>query len=239
MAREKNFTKAVQQKLCRDVGGRCSNPDCRDFTFGAISLGEAAHITAASPGGARYDRNLTDKERHAEANGIWLCRKCHALVDRLYEQYTVELLREWKRQAIEAARREMITGRLDSSVLANLELRLICTTANAFRDEGFELEVQLVNTGNKSVKLDPPYVLEITIPREESISHNIIINRLIQPAQSLPVYYFKYPIQRHPPNAEIIIKLHYPNEKSLEVKKSIHELFEEARRLQGERLRGY
>jgi hypothetical protein len=40
---------------------------------GAI-IGVAAHITAASPEGARYDPSLPPEQRRAADNGIWLSR---------------------------------------------------------------------------------------------------------------------------------------------------------------------
>lgn len=49
---------------------------------GTINLGEAAHIKAASPGGKRYDPNMTPEERASYENGIWMCRTHAALIDR-------------------------------------------------------------------------------------------------------------------------------------------------------------
>jgi hypothetical protein len=40
------------------------------------TVGEAAHISAAAPGGKRYDSSLTPEERRAPSNGIWLCELC-------------------------------------------------------------------------------------------------------------------------------------------------------------------
>jgi Zn-finger protein len=81
----------------------CSNPNCRKLTSGprsdpnkSVRIGVAAHITAASPGGPRYDKSLSQRERSSAANGIWLCQNCAKLVDNDAVQYTVELLRSWK-----------------------------------------------------------------------------------------------------------------------------------------------
>jgi hypothetical protein len=86
----------------------CSNPDCRMPTFGAakdhdrfVNVGVASHITAAAPGGPRYDPNLTSDERRHQSNGIWLCQTHGKLVDSDSEHFTVEKLREWKRVAEE------------------------------------------------------------------------------------------------------------------------------------------
>jgi hypothetical protein len=56
----------------------------------------AAHITAASPGGARYDADLTPEQRKDARNGIWLCQNCAKLVDNDDVQFPVEYLRAWK-----------------------------------------------------------------------------------------------------------------------------------------------
>lgn len=93
-------TKEVLQKRARS---RCSNPFCRKDTIVTHSapdkianLGVAAHITAASPEGPRYDPNLTPEERKSILNAIWLCQSCGKLVDSDPEQYTLAVLMTWK-----------------------------------------------------------------------------------------------------------------------------------------------
>ncbi|HVV79114.1 MAG TPA: hypothetical protein VHD59_05815 [Pseudolabrys sp.] len=56
----------------------------------------AAHISAAAPGGARYDETLTAEMRGDITNGIWLCQTHAKLVDDDELTYTVALLKEWK-----------------------------------------------------------------------------------------------------------------------------------------------
>jgi tetratricopeptide (TPR) repeat protein len=89
---------------------RCSNPDCGVITIGpaadpekTVNLGVAAHITAASPGGPRYDPTLLPSQRQSADNGLWLCQTCSALIDKDVPKYPVELLREWKLRAEEEA----------------------------------------------------------------------------------------------------------------------------------------
>ncbi|MFM0480617.1 hypothetical protein PQQ81_08820 [Paraburkholderia strydomiana] len=101
-----NFNKPVVEELGRRVAFACSNPDCRNQTVGPksgadgfVTTGEAAHITAAAPGGPRYDPTLTSSERSAFKNGIWLCRNCAALIDRDVEGYPVDKLVQWKQTA--------------------------------------------------------------------------------------------------------------------------------------------
>lgn len=127
-----DFDKETRETLARRVGSVCSNPNCRKPTSGpqtdparAINLGIAAHITAASPGGARYSPTLSSEQRRFIDNGIWLCQCCAKLVDNDEQRYTVDLLRIWKAQAEEDAlsRLENPSGRLSdpATILSRLE----------------------------------------------------------------------------------------------------------------------
>jgi len=104
------FTVAIREELAKRVGYACSNPGCRQPTCGpqsaptgTVNIGVASHITAASPGGPRYDDTLSAGERGASDNGIWLCQICAKLVDSDLSRYTVDKLREWKSDAEAAA----------------------------------------------------------------------------------------------------------------------------------------
>lgn len=72
-----DFTKTTKDVLSKRVGGRCSNPECNVPTSGPhsdpekhISIGIAAHITAASQNGPRYDPKLSSAQRSSIDNGI-------------------------------------------------------------------------------------------------------------------------------------------------------------------------
>ena len=82
------FLAEVKKRLALRAGLRCSNLRCRALTAGptldpsgVINIGVAAHITAASPGGPRYDPTLSRKRRRSIENGIWLCQRCAKLID--------------------------------------------------------------------------------------------------------------------------------------------------------------
>ena len=111
MARD-DFSARVVRALQARVGYRCSNPDCRVPTSGprddegAVSIGQAAHITAASQGGPRFDAKLTSGERSAMDNGIWLCGLCAPRIDKDEGAYPPARLRKWKRLAERRAREE-------------------------------------------------------------------------------------------------------------------------------------
>lgn len=110
MARD-DFKLDLKETLARRVGMRCSNPNCRQPTSGpqqdpakSINVGVAAHITAASKGGARYDSLLNKEDRCSIENAIWLCQICAKMIDNDPLVYTCDLLREWKRLSEEATR---------------------------------------------------------------------------------------------------------------------------------------
>lgn len=102
-----DFSAPVIRKLAERVNYDCSCPDCRKPTLGpspsdpskSINLGKAAHITAAAPGGKRYDPTLTSAQRKSIQNGIWLCTLHADLIDKDEQAYPVKLLHKWKADA--------------------------------------------------------------------------------------------------------------------------------------------
>lgn len=116
-----DFSEATKKILADRAGHLCSRPECQKLTTGPtlegnkrLNNGIAAHITAAAPGGARYDASLTSEERKSIDNGIWLCTSCANIIDRDEERYPVEVLRSWKQQAEEYAyKRVTATGEQD------------------------------------------------------------------------------------------------------------------------------
>lgn len=124
------FSVKSKQTLAQRVGFLCSSPDCRVLTVGpqeaneaTINLGVAAHITAASPGGPRFDDQLTPSERMDPANGIWLCQNCAKLIDSGDPRFESELLRAWKRVAEDRA--AVALGRLSPQGTETAEQKLL------------------------------------------------------------------------------------------------------------------
>jgi hypothetical protein len=86
-------------------GGRCAYTACglplvissQNRADHARNTGKIAHITAASPGGPRYDPNLTVAERRSEANLILLCGSHHDVVDAQLTFHTTEWLHSAKK----------------------------------------------------------------------------------------------------------------------------------------------
>lgn len=142
MSNRDDFSSAVKETLRERVGMLCSR--CGRATSGphdnpskAVNIGVAAHITAASPGGARYDASLTPQQRSDISNGIWLCQFCGKLVDNDATRFPVELLRDRKQRA-EYRRRQCVEG----EVLAS---------ADSFQPRLFESQQQLFERVTTSV----------------------------------------------------------------------------------------
>jgi len=143
-----DFSSKIKDTLSKRVGMHCSNPDCKALTSGpnssedkSTSIGVAAHITAASIKGPRYDPSMTSKERSSIKNGIWLCQSCSKLIDSDPLRYTVELLKEWKSQA-------------ENETDLELTKKNGSKTSTGF-DKIFRLMPALINEFIKDIKLNP------------------------------------------------------------------------------------
>jgi hypothetical protein len=135
LSKRDDFSPKIKEALARRVGFRCSNPSCQKPTIGPsstptgiVSIGVAAHITAAAHGGKRYDQNLTSEERKDFNNGIWLCQICAKLIDSDELKYTIEVLRNWKIDAENSARNNLegkfgfSSPKMDRTLLAQATL---------------------------------------------------------------------------------------------------------------------
>lgn len=102
-----DFSPGVKSILAFRAGYHCSKPDCRALTVGPsdedpaahTNIGVAAHITAASSRGPRYDPTLTSEERRSATNGIWMCQNHGKEVDDDVVRYSADTLRAWKHHA--------------------------------------------------------------------------------------------------------------------------------------------
>ena len=114
-----DFPKNVRDDLAKRVRYQCSNPGCKIQTIGpkegpegSASFGVAAHITAAAPGGPRYDAELTTEQRKNQENGIHLCANCARHIDEDPRAFPTTLLKEWKRSAEEESSRNLRNQRV-------------------------------------------------------------------------------------------------------------------------------
>lgn len=98
-----DFNQQTKDTLAKRVAYICSNPKCKMLTIGpntdqnkTINIGVAAHISAASKGGKRYESTLLPKQRSSISNAIWLCQSCSKLIDTDEINYTKDVLIKWK-----------------------------------------------------------------------------------------------------------------------------------------------
>ena len=123
VSRRDNFKQSVIDILFKRSGGKCCK--CGATTFGPHTgrqdkfqnIGQAAHISAAAPGGPRYNTRMTPEERTSAKNGMWLCSNCHSQIDRDTERFTLAALRGIKREAEDRARKEVGVASIVSLLL--------------------------------------------------------------------------------------------------------------------------
>lgn len=106
-----DFRKSTIITMAQRVNYVCSNLSCRKHTAGphankekSTLVGIAAHISAAAPGGPRFDANMTSNERKDINNGIWLCANCSIVIDKNPTKYSIQLLQNWKSTAEQFAK---------------------------------------------------------------------------------------------------------------------------------------
>lgn len=82
------FTEATKRLIADRAGHQCSFPTCNRQTTTAgpdtasrSSIGVAAHIYSAAPGGPRGQGGLSEDELRQPENGIWLCSDHSRVVD--------------------------------------------------------------------------------------------------------------------------------------------------------------
>jgi hypothetical protein len=118
MNKRDDFTKKVKQAVAARAGWHCSFAGCGKLTVGpseeapgaVASIGEAAHICAASEGGRRYDASMPPDERAGFDNAIWLCSDHAKWIDRDEVTYTADMLLAMKREHEAACGRAVRTG---------------------------------------------------------------------------------------------------------------------------------
>mgnify|MGYP003618570216 FL=1 len=131
MSNRDDFTQKTKDELAKRVAWLCSNPNCRRATIGAksgsegaIITGIAAHITAAAPGGPRYDPALSPDQRKNITNGIWLCSNCSILIDRDEDAFSVSRLNDWKRTAESQSFAAIAGSSIDAQLLRKISVEM-------------------------------------------------------------------------------------------------------------------
>lgn len=98
-----DFPETTKRVVAERAAYLCSNPECRALTVApnsdperSTTSGVAAHVSAASPGGPRYDADQSPADRRHISNAIWLCHSCSDRVDKDPVRFTRGVLQEWK-----------------------------------------------------------------------------------------------------------------------------------------------
>ena len=188
MSKRDDFTSKTKEILAKRVGFLCSNPTCNKHTVGpnsdeekATSIGVAAHITAASVGGPRYDENLLEAERTYIKNGIWLCSSCSVLIDRDVERFPTELLIEWKTKAedkIKAALEGKILNAINPFLEADLIWDFRSRIHNGYSSKNIEVFDQPIPAGTDLyVHWSLKWVFKFTIHNNSEVpAYNLSLN---------------------------------------------------------------
>lgn len=116
----------------------CAKPRCgaplyrlNDQSGGRVLNSHVAHIHARSEGGPRWDPSMSEDENRAPSNLLLLCMPHAWEIDNLIHQFPADLLREWKKQQIEAAAHAQTTVTMSS---AEVDAALAPVNLQAFVD---------------------------------------------------------------------------------------------------------
>ncbi|WP_269850403.1 HNH endonuclease [Methanosarcina horonobensis] len=102
-----DFTPATKKSIAMRVNYICSNPTCRRYTlkpkindpYRWDEVGQASHIVSASRvNGPRADPEMNSEDRKHPNNGIWLCLRCHKIIDSEPDWATIKVLQSWKKK---------------------------------------------------------------------------------------------------------------------------------------------
>ena len=211
MARD-DFSAPTKRLIAQRAGYVCSYPSCLAPTSGpridgdgAVNVGEAAHICAASPNGPRYDESMTPEERVNAENGIWMCGTHATLVDRDEERFTVEQLRTWKYDAEDRAMR--MVGQQQGCAQGRL-----ATVSPAIRLGPNQLAI--INTTGEQVQcseiFDPDdeqckitwfvsgFVIQFMIQKRANLTNVVLQNLVTTVHETKPVPDFRVPMMAFP-----------------------------------------
>lgn len=173
-----DFKVSTINALRTRVASRCSNPACRVPTTGPTTdstkinnIGTAAHITAASPGGPRYDKSLTFEQRRSIDNAIWLCTNCSKDIDNDPESYSVKLLKKWKKSAEDIAKEELGKSLPDDNYVIKSLTSVLTGQSNTYLPKLVSNACEATSQALKN--LDPRFAVETSSLK--GISHYSIM----------------------------------------------------------------
>lgn len=163
----KNNRKEFSAKTIRIAAERvsfiCSRPGCNQITIGpsdnggSYKGGEGCHIYAASPNGPRSNSSISSEFLKSPDNCIWLCNQCHNMVDANPNQYSPELLKEWK-QIAEKRAEELSKNKLQEELFFNNNKdghEINEAFDKLFQNGNFDMVAFILSSGLNSDTLSP------------------------------------------------------------------------------------
>ena len=126
--RGRSITEPTARALYAHSAGFCQKPECNlDLLMQTpsgsyLSVGEIAHVIAASTDGPRADLSASEATLTALDNLILLCAVCHTLIDKAPDDYPTETVMRWKSQHL--ARRRQIMAMRECSSRSELRVEL-------------------------------------------------------------------------------------------------------------------
>ncbi len=125
-------------------------------------IGEMAHIEGENPTSARYNHEMMDDERNKYDNLILLCPKCHTIIDKDYQEYTVEKLKQIKKDH-EKWVEESLREHMPDVTFAELDVIIKYLMETPLREEGDHIKIIPPKEKIKKNKLSPQVGKYITI----------------------------------------------------------------------------
>lgn len=101
--RRNSIATNIKRELWSQCGGYCQNPTCNRYLFANIqgdlvSLADIAHIIGAGKNGPRSEHELAKSiNKDGFSNLLMLCLDCHKIVDELEKNFSVEEMKQWKK----------------------------------------------------------------------------------------------------------------------------------------------
>lgn len=183
---------AQERVVIARSGNKCAYPDCgleltiepRDAGDRPKATGKVAHIAAASPGGPRYDENMSATERGSADNLIYLCGPHHDAIDAQLEFHTREFLLNAKRSHEDAVARAI---RSALGEVTYEELTVVCAVISNAPAPPQELGVERALPLQDKIDLNslgPPSVQRITdgLSQAARVESFIAFQNSLQPA---------------------------------------------------------
>lgn len=150
--REKDPLESQVRILYGQSHGRCAYPQCgkilvmpsRDRRDMPKNVAKVAHITAASPGGPRYDAEMSSDERRSETNLMLMCGDHHDAIDTQLAFHTTKWLRAAKKEHEKTLHR---SDEYAMGLVGYKELQMVCDGlvmgVTVFDDEIFPIDLSI------------------------------------------------------------------------------------------------